>query len=115
MKSKLFSISATAILILLAIVAVGQVAPVLAGITPTPTPTATPTATPVPSTATPVPPPAEITPTPVETPTATPAPFLPDSGGVVNGLAQVESIFVVMAGALLLLLATIIHVMGRAK
>ncbi len=59
------------------------VAPVAAGITPTPTPTFTPTATPTAiPTATPVPQP---TPTAVPEPTMTPTPIpiLPEAGGAV--------------------------------
>ena len=105
MVSRLMFIGAAALVLLLVMGAIMQVAPVLAGITPTATaatPTA-PAATPTAPAATPTAP--AIAPT--GTPTLTLPSFLPSTGGEADGLRSAGSIVVALAGALLLLLGAI--------
>lgn len=113
MVSRLISISVIGILILLVLGALWQVAPVLAGVTPTPTPTVTPTTTPTATpttlpTATPAPPTEATSTPPTETtppPTATLYPLLPQTGEQASDLNSMIIIATALAGVLMLLFA----------
>jgi len=105
MVSRLVFIGAAALVLLLVMGAIMQVAPVLAGITPTATATAvSPTATPT----------AEATASTV-TPSATPMQFLPSTGGEVQRLSNLGYLAVALAGALLVLLAVSTRALAKTR
>ncbi len=116
MAPKLISKSVTGILILLVIGAMfWQVAPVSAGITPTPSPTPTSTVTPtVTPTAKSHPEKTETPIPPTAAPTATPPVLLPVTGGSDSGPNNIEINAVSLAGVLILLLAAISLVIRKS-
>ncbi len=114
MVTKLISKKVIGILILLVMgVMVWQVAPVSAGVTPTPTPTSPPAATATPTaksrpqkTETPIPPTA--------VPTATPPVLLPVTGGSESGPNNIEINAVSLVGMLVILLVAISLVIRKS-